>query len=130
MNTQTCNTPAATLNELFRTFSPPRIAPANPWRWAEKDDAWKGEIDLPGFTKDEVNVTIDKDRVLLIEAKQSELPEGETRDFVKAERGYRVRLPRETDAEKLDAKLENGVLQITLPKLTPDSQIARRIDLN
>lgn len=128
MNTQTCNTPAATLNELFRTFSPPRTA--SPWRWTEKDDAWKGEIDIPGFTKDEVSVSIDKDRVLLIEAKQSELPEGETRDFAKAERGYRLHLPREADAEKLDAKLENGVLQLTLPKLTPDSQIARRIALN
>lgn len=128
MNTQTCNTPAATLNELFRTLSPPRTA--SPWRWTEKDDAWKGEIDVPGFAKDEVNVSIDKDRILLIEAKQSELPEGEARDFAKAERNYRLHLPREADAEKLNAKLENGVLQITLPKVTPDSQIARRIDLN
>lgn len=128
INTQTCNTPAATLNELFRTLSPPRTA--SPWRWTEKDDAWKGEIDVPGFAKDEVNVSIDKDRILLIEAKQSELPEGEARDFAKAERNYRLHLPREADAEKLNAKLENGVLQITLPKVTPDSQIARRIDLN
>ena len=128
MNNQTCNTSAATLNELFRTFAPPRAT--NPWRWTEKDDAWTGELDLPGFTKEEVNVALDKDRVLAIEAQQTELPEGETRDFARAERNYNLRLPKEADAEKLAAKLENGVLQVTLPKLTPDSQIARHIELN
>ncbi|GHC55432.1 hypothetical protein GCM10007100_22510 [Roseibacillus persicicus] len=101
-----------------------------PWRWVEKDEAWRGELDLPGFAKEEVKVSLDKERVLLIEAKQPELAEGEERDFTRSEATYRVRLPREADAEKLEAKLENGVLQVTIPKLTPDSQIARHIELN
>lgn len=120
--------PSVVLNELFRNFAPPR--PVTPWRWTEKDEAWKGELDLPGFAKEEVKVSLDKDRVLLIEAKQPELAEGQERDFARSEATYRVRLPREADAEKLEAKLENGVLRVTIPKLTPDSQIARHIELN
>lgn len=129
MTTRTCNTqPAVVLNELFRNFAPPRAT--NPWRWTEKDDAWKGELDLPGFSKEEVNVFIDKDRVLSVTAKQGELAEGAGREFSRSEVSHRLRLPREADAEKLQASLENGVLTVILPKVTPDSQVERRIELN
>jgi HSP20 family protein len=129
MTTRNCNTqPSVALNDIFRTFAP--VRQASPWRWTEKDEAWTGELDLPGFAKDEVNVALDKDRVLVVEAKQEELPEGETRNFTRSEVNYRLRLPREADAENLAAKLENGVLRVTLPKATPDSQGARRIELN
>lgn len=129
MTTRTCNTqPAVVLNELFRNFAPPRAT--NPWRWTEKDEAWRGELDLPGFSKKEVNVFIDKDRVLSVTAKQGELAEGAEREFSRSEVSHRLRLPREADAEKLHASLENGVLTVTLPKVTPDSQVERRIELN
>lgn len=129
MTTRNYNTqPALVLNELFRNFSSPRAA--TPWRWIEKDEAWTGQIDLPGFTKEEVTVFIDKDRIFTVEAKQSELPEGDTRDFARSEYSSKLRLPREADAEKLTATLEDGVLNVTLPKVTPDSQIERRIELN
>ena len=124
MNYQTSDT----LNELLRTFSTPRST--SPWHWVEKDEAWTGELELPGFTKNEVNVALDKDRILNIKAKQTELPEGETPDFARSERSYQLRLPKEADAEKLAAALENGILRVVLPKVTPDSQIARKIDLN
>lgn len=120
--------PVAVLNELFRNFAP---QPAEKrWNWTEKDDAWKGELDLPGFTKEEVKISLDKDRILTVEAKQKELAEGETRDFSRNDFSYQLGIPREADAEKLAANLENGVLSITLPKVTPDSQIERRIELN
>lgn len=122
------NQPAVTVNDLFRNLTPPRQT--SPWQWTETDDAWKGELDLPGFTKEEVKVSLDKDRLLVVEAKQAELPEGETRDFARGERTLRLRIPREVDAEKLAAKLDNGVLSVTLPKVTPDSQVARQIELN
>ncbi|MBK1835391.1 Hsp20/alpha crystallin family protein [Roseibacillus ishigakijimensis] len=120
--------PAVVLNEIFRNLAAPR--PSQSWRWTEKDEAWKGELDLPGFTKEEVNVSLDKDRLLVVEARQADLPEGEERDFSREEVSYRLRLPRTAQAEDLSARLENGVLFVTVPKITPDSQIARRIELN
>lgn len=129
MITQNYNTqPSIAINELFRNLSSPRQA--SPWQWTETDDAWKGEVDLPGFTREEVTVSLDKDRLLVVEARQTDLPEGESRDFSRSEKTLRLRIPREVDAEKLGAKLEDGVLRVTLPKVIPDSQIARKIELN
>lgn len=129
MITQNYNTqPSIAINELFRNLSSPRQA--SPWQWTETDDAWKGEVDLPGFTREEVTVSLDKDRLLVVEARQADLPEGESRDFSRSEKTLRLRIPREVDAEKLGAKLEDGVLRVTLPKVIPDSQIARKIELN
>ena len=128
MNTNYNAQPSVVLNELFRNFTNPGVA--SPWRWVEKDEAWQGQLDLPGFSKDEVSVSLDKERVLHIEAKQLELTEGEERDFPRNEKSYRLPLPQKVEAEKLNATLEEGVLRVTLPKLTPDSQIARRINLN
>lgn len=129
MITQNYNTqPSIAINELFRNLSSPRQA--SPWQWTETDDAWKGEVDLPGFTREEVTVSLDKDRLLVVEARQADLPEGESRDFSRSEKTLRLKIPREVDAEKLGAKLEDGVLRVTLPKVIPDSQIARKIELN
>lgn len=129
MITQNYNTqPSIAINELFRNLSSPRQA--SPWQWTETDDAWKGEVDLPGFTREEVTVSLDKDRLLVVEARQADLPESESRDFSRSEKTLRLRIPREVDAEKLGAKLEDGVLRVTLPKVIPDSQIARKIELN
>ena len=129
MITRNYNTPSAlTLNEFLRNFAPP--SPANAWRWIEKDDLWQGQLDLPGFTKEEVTVFIDKERVFTVQAKQTQPTEGESPDFPRSEINNKLRLPREADAEKLDATLENGVLNVTLPKMTPDSKIERHIELN
>lgn len=117
-------------NEIDRVFRNLHSSTSNAWHWVEVDEAWKGQLDLPGFTKEEVQVQLDKDRVLHVEAKQPELEEGETREFQRSAVSYRLRLPRQVDAEKLSANLENGVLAVTLPKVTPDSQVARRIELN
>ena len=122
------NPTSVALDEFFRSFAPAQNAA--PWSWAEKDDAWEGQLDLPGFTKDEVTVSLDKERVLSVVAKQPELEEGETRDFARNERTFKLQLPREAAAEKLTAVLENGVLNLNIPKVTPDSAIERRIELN
>lgn len=127
MNTQTYhNQTALTLNEFLRNLTPNRSA--NSWRWIEKDDSWKGELDLPGFEKEEVTVFIDKDRILSVTAQQTETEE--EADFTRNKVVSHLRLPREINAEKLAAALESGVLRVTLPKVSPDSKIERQIELN
>ena len=129
MMTRTNNhSTAFALDEFFRSFAPSQNP--NPWRWVEKDDSWHGQLDLPGFTKDEVVIAIDKERILSVQAEQEELPEEQNHDFPRSEKTYKFELPREIDAEKLAATLENGVLCVTLPKVVPDSKIERRIELN
>jgi HSP20 family protein len=83
------------------------------------------EADMPGFTKDEVDVTLENNTLTLsAEHKQEQQKKDGGNDkgqWLLNERRYaRVlrsfTLPDTVDESKVDAKLENGVLSITLHK--------------
>lgn len=87
----------------------------------ESERGYRVEADLPGVSKSDVKVSIDGQRVT-IEAdmrRDTEREDGET--VVHAERVVRkysrsFDLPHEVDDAQAVAKLENGVLCLTLPK--------------
>lgn len=96
----------------------------------ETDQAYTVQVDLPGVAKEDVKVTIDGKRVS-IEASAhtaTEAAEGERllvreRSSVAFARSFT--LPVEVDEAASQAKLENGVLALTLSKKTkPASQLA------
>lgn len=97
----------------------------------ETDQAYTAQVDLPGVAKEDVKVTIDGKRVS-IEASAThaatETAEGERllvreRSSVAFARSFT--LPVEVDEAASQAKLENGVLALTLSKKTkPASQLA------
>ena len=84
----------------------------------ETEDAFQVDAELPGFRRDEIDINF-QDGVLSITAeRKQETTQGEQR---LTERRYRktarhFRLPSSVDAEKVEAKLEDGVLHLTLPK--------------
>ncbi len=89
----------------------------------EKEDekAYYIEVDLPGVKKEDIHVEV-KDNMLTISGerkfKKEEKEEGYTRVesfFGKFERKFT--LPTDADAEKIEAKVEDGVLHITIPKI-------------
>jgi HSP20 family protein len=96
-------------------IAPPRL------NLAETEKSFEVQADLPGVDKDDVKVTIDGARVQ-IEAecrRANERREGET--VVYAERTARkfmrsFTLPSEVDDTAAQARLENGVLILSLPK--------------
>jgi HSP20 family protein len=85
------------------------------------DAGYQVEADLPGVTKEDVKVSVDGQRVT-IEAevrRTTERKEGET--VMHAERVVRkyarsFDLPQEVDDAQAAARLEHGVLTLTLPK--------------
>jgi len=88
----------------------------------EHDDKYVVTADVPGFTKDNMNVEIENN-ILTISGKVDDRTE--TRDtergFVRRERrcgAFRrsFRLPEEVDPDKVKASFTNGVLQIEIPK--------------
>lgn len=87
----------------------------------ENERGYLVEADLPGVSKSDVKVSVDGQRVT-IEAevrRDTERKEGE--NVVHAERVIRryarsFELPHEVDEAQATAKLENGVLSLTLPK--------------
>lgn len=85
----------------------------------ESDEAYALMADLPGFAETDLKVTV-KDNLLTLEATRTPtVPEGfEAR---RTERGTMTlnrafELPANVDATKAEAKMNNGVLTVTLPK--------------
>lgn len=91
----------------------------------DRDDAFVVTADVPGFEKDEVEVTI-ADSTLRITA-ESELEETEEEtNYVRRERRSRsvsrsVQLPGPVDDESISASYKNGVLTVTLPKIDAET---------
>lgn len=82
-------------------------------------------VDLPGFRKEDVNVEVTNDYVT-IQAQKREAKEEEDkkRNYIRKERAAetyyrRVTLPQEVNSNEAQANLNNGILQITLPKKEP-----------
>ncbi|TDN99188.1 MULTISPECIES: Hsp20/alpha crystallin family protein [Halomonas] len=77
--------------------------------------------EVPGFERDELDVTVTDDAVTL-KGEHREENKQEEGDYFHSEisRGSFTRtvaLPGEIDADKADASFKNGVLELTLPKL-------------
>lgn len=75
----------------------------------ESDNSWILRIDLPGFEKSDIAVTI-KERLLQLTGKtKPEQPFGGTFE-------RRWNLGDDIEATAISARLENGILELTLPK--------------
>jgi HSP20 family protein len=91
--------------------------PVNIW---EDADAFHLEAELPGMTREQLQISVAHRNQLTI---QGERPgyEVEKGRWHRRERGFGrfqrvLKLPTAVDADKVEAKLENGLLQLTLPK--------------
>ena len=87
------------------------------------------KADLPGMSKEEVNVTVDQNVVTLTGERKNEIDREEGK-YHYAERSFgkftrRVRLPYNADPNTVTAKFDNGVLTVTIPQ--PESTKAGQI---
>lgn len=103
---------------LFRDDVPMDI----PLDVTEHDKDYEVRAQLPGLSKDDVKVTVDGNFVSIVAEvrKEKEEKEKSGRRLMKeiyvgsASRGFT--LAHEIDAKNVQAKLDNGVLKLTLPK--------------
>ncbi len=92
----------------------------------ETEKEYKIELAAPGMTKEDFNVHIDEDNNLVISMeKKSENKEEDKKDgrYLRREFSYSkfqqtMILPDDVDKEQIEACVENGVLNIELPKFT------------
>jgi HSP20 family protein len=80
-------------------------------------------VDLPGFNKENVDVDVVEDSVT-IQAKQTQTAEEKQKNYVRHERAAqtyyrRVNLPENVRSDDAKANLNNGILEIVLPKKEP-----------
>lgn len=86
----------------------------------ETEEAIVVTMDLPGVEKQDVDISISDDELRVVAEKKAETEVSE-KDYHKRERTYKrfermVKLPVAVKIEEAKAKLNNGVLEITLPK--------------
>ncbi len=79
--------------------------------------------DLPGFAKNDVDIEVSEDSVI-IRAEKISAAEAKEKNYVRRERSSqafyrRIMLPEPVKSDEAQAKLDNGVLEIVLPKQAP-----------
>jgi HSP20 family protein len=88
---------------------------------SEHEKAFEVKAELPGVKKEDVKVSIDGPRVTIEGECQQANEQREGEQVVYSERSTRryqrsFTLPSEVDDATAEAKLENGILMLTLPK--------------
>ena len=87
---------------------------------AETADEIEVKAEIPGVTKDDIDVTVENNRLIISGEKRQE-EEKEGKNYYRSERMYgsfrRIfTLPSQADADKVKANFENGVLTVRIPK--------------
>lgn len=86
-----------------------------------KDNRLMVEAHLPNFEQDDVNIQVENG-ALVISAERHEKQEDKGKKYVVRESSSsfyrRINLPERADADKIEARLDDGVLKVSVP-LTP-----------
>ena len=101
----------------------------------EKDGIYTMEMDIPGFNREDVKIEIDDNDYLTITAEKNSETNDEDSDknYVRKERSYgkyqRSFYVGDIDKDKIDAKFENGILKITMPKKEEEKSSKKTIEV-
>ena len=116
-------------NELMNwndtTYSTPRM------NIMETKDNYKLELCIPGLTKEDVKLNIDAEGNLVVEmVKENKSEKKENKEEMRYLRHefsvehfrQTVMLPEDIHKEQISAKVENGILDIIIPKVTVEEK--------
>ncbi len=113
-------------NELLNwndtTYSTPRM------NIMETKDNYKLELCIPGLTKDDVKLSIDTEGNLVVEmTKETKNEKKEDTRYLRHEFSVEhfrqtVMLPDDIHKDQISAKVENGILDIVIPKVTVEEK--------
>lgn len=98
----------------------------------ETDDEYIVQAELPGVSKDDINIELNNN-YMTISATNNEVVEEEKENYIRKERRsgkfQRSFNISNVNSDEIQAKFENGLLEIKLPKTNKTRNI-RRIDIN
>ena len=85
----------------------------------EENDEYHIEMDIPGYDKKDINIEV-KDGYLTIKASKETEDKEETKNYIRRERVVgsftKSFALGDVDTDRIDAKFENGILNVTIPK--------------
>jgi HSP20 family protein len=108
--------------------------------WAPRADVYEQDgklvikAELPGVAKDDVDVMIDGDDLVIRGERKAE-EKVEEKDYYRMERSYgsfyrRIPLPEGATADKITATFKDGVLEVTAPVAKASSPKSEKIAIN
>ena len=93
----------------------------------ENEKEYEVELAAPGLTKDDFNVHVDEDNNLVVnmEKKAENHEKKHNGRYLRREFSYEkfqqmLMLPEDADADKIEAKVEHGVLSVIIPRKTKE----------
>ncbi|KAG6600962.1 17.6 kDa class I heat shock protein 3, partial [Cucurbita argyrosperma subsp. sororia] len=103
--------------------------------WKETPQAHIFTADLPGINKDQLKVEVEEGRVLQISGERSKEQEEKNEKWHRIERSSgkfmrRFRLPEDAKVEEVKARMENGVLTVTVPKVEAKKPEIKSIEIS
>lgn len=101
----------------------------------EDDNHLFVHAELPGMSKEQVKVSVNDDRLLTIKGEKDKTEKSEDKKYIRYERKFgsfsrSFVLPENVDIEKIDAKFENGVLELSLNKIEPAKPKEIEVSIN
>lgn len=133
------------LPELFNDIMNAGLAQTKPCSTApainvmEDDSTYIVELAAPGLKKEDFDVNINDEGNLIIkmeQKKEENVQENEKRHYLRREFSYTkyeqtLILPEDVDKEKIGAKVNDGILTVTLPKVEDTKvKLARSITIS
>lgn len=102
-----------------------------PVEMTDKGKDYEVKAELPGVKKEDLDIDIDKNYIVINAKKEEEKIENE-KAYKKSEFKYgeflrTVYFPEEIDVEKTEAKLEHGVLKIHAPKKYAEKEAKKKL---
>lgn len=107
--TSTCGTSAA----KARTWRRPR------YDVSENDDGFNVRVSLPGVKRDGLDISYEEDTLRITGTRTQRAPEGWRplhRELPQGDYRLHLRLNVDVDAERIAARIEDGILDLSLPK--------------
>ncbi|MBO4588622.1 MAG: Hsp20/alpha crystallin family protein [Bacteroidales bacterium] len=104
---------------------------------SETDKDYEMELCVPGLKKEDLSISIDTDNQLVVEMSKEHKKEEKDgrkwlrREFSSTQFKQVFTLPDNVKREQISAKVEHGILTITMPKFTEDEKkaLAQKIDI-
>lgn len=111
------------MDDIFDDFMPEMKPKHNPMKCDiyEKDGKYHIEMDIPGYSKEDIKIEAKKEELTITAEKSKEVnEEDKDKKYIHKERSYgkyqRSFYLKNLDSEAVEAEFNNGVLKIIVPK--------------
>lgn len=117
-------------NKVFKSYDSTKNTPID---IIENDKSYIVKVDVPGFEKEEISISVD-DNILTIQGEKKQENDDSKENYIRKERYYSsfsksISLYDNIDTNKINAELKNGILDLTLPKKTTQEKTLKKIEI-